>query len=145
MMMLNFEYEFLPTVTQLIETKDQEARIRSIFELSRGPLPKINAEWLRKYHRHLSSKLIFPFCARYNEETAEHVEPVQHAVEVFGLVDPNEVPNFEDTALLCRVIKGVREEEVPLVDLEVEENHPNFRLLEDYWYWIWNWRFDPRI
>jgi hypothetical protein len=55
------------------------------------------------------------------------------------------VPNFEDTALLCRVIKGVREEEVPLVDLEVEENHPNFRLLEDYWYWIWNWRFDPRI
>jgi hypothetical protein len=34
---------------------------------------------------------------------------------------------------------------VSLVDLEVESDHPNAQLIEDYWYWSWNWRFDPRI
>ena len=39
----------------------------------------------------------------------------------------------------------MQEIDVPLVDVELNENAPNYRLIEDYWYWFWNWRFDPQI
>jgi hypothetical protein len=145
MAMLKFEYEFLPAVTQLPATQEQEGRIRTALGLARGPLPKVKTEWLRKYCDYLSSRLIFPFRASYTEELSENREPVAASIEVFGLVDPIEMPNLESTALLCRAMRKVQEEEIPLVDLEVDEDHPNFQLLEDYWYWIWNWRFDPQI
>jgi len=145
MVMLKFEYEFLPAVTQLPATQEQEGRIRTALGLTRGPLPKVKTEWLRNYHSYLSSKLIFPFYARYTEELSANRDPVVSSIEVFGLVNPIEILNIENTALLCSILRGVQEEEIPLVDLEVDEDHPNFRLLEDYWYWIWNWRFDPRI
>jgi hypothetical protein len=142
--MLKFEYAFLPAVAHPPGEQDRESRIRAALGIDRGPLPKIKAEWLRQYRLHLSSKLLFPFFARYNEESAGRA-PVVFYVEVFGLADPDETPDVENSGLLCRALKNVREEEVPLVDLEVDEDHPNFQLLEDYWYWIWNWRFDPRI
>jgi hypothetical protein len=145
MNMLKPEYAFFPAITQLLATQDQEARIRAVLGLSRGPLPKVNAEWLRKYHRFLAAELTFPFQARYSEEISANREPFVSEVEVFALVHPDEMPEIERTALLCRVLRDVQEEEVPLVDLEVDEDHPNSQLLEDYWYWIWNWRFDPRI
>jgi hypothetical protein len=145
MAMLKFEYEFLPAVAQFAAAREQEGRIRAALGLSRGPLPKVTAEWLRKYHSYLSAKLIFPFRAKYAEELSAIREPIVFSVEVFALVHPSEMPKIESTALLCRIMRDIQEEEIPLVDLEVEEDHPNFRLLEDYWYWIWNWRFDPRI
>ena len=143
--MLKFEHEFLPAITQLPATQEQEGRIRRALGLTRGPLPKVNTEWLRKYHRYLSSKLIFPFRAKYTEELSPNRGAIAFLIEVFALIDPGEMPNLENTALLCRIMRDRQEEEVPLVDLEVAEDHPNFQLLEDYWYWIWNWRFDPRI
>jgi hypothetical protein len=145
MAMLKFEYEFLPAVTQPPAMQEQEGRVRTALGLTRGPLPKVKSEWLRKYHSFLSSKLIFPFYARYTEELSADRDPVVSSIEVFALVNPIEMSDIERTALICRVMRDVREEEIPLVDLEVEEDHPNFQLLEDYWYWIWNWRFDPRI
>ena len=145
MNMLKFEYDFLPPVTQLPAAQDQEGRIRAALGLTRGPLPKVKTEWLLNYHRYLASKLKFPFAARYTEELAANREPAVSSVEVFALVDPGELPDSESTALLCRVRWDLQERRVPLVDLEVDADHPNFQLLEDYWYWIWNWRFDPRI
>lgn len=145
MNLLNFHYERLPAFSQVLATQDQEARIRKALGLNRGPLPKIKAEWLQRYHEYLSAELKFPFFARYVEETSPNREPVAHDAEVFALVHPSEMAELENTALLCRIMRNVCEEEVPLVDLEVDDAHPNFQLLEDYWYWIWNWRFDPGI
>jgi hypothetical protein len=143
--MLEFDYPFHDVIRQHFAVHEQESRLRFIFELERGPLPKINAQWLRKYHAHLSSKLLFPFHARYTEDSSGAAEPIVYPVEVFGLVSPEEIQDIEETGLLCRVLKDISEDEVPLVDLELAEDHPNFQLLEDYWYWIWNWRFDPGI
>jgi hypothetical protein len=145
MAMLKFEYAFLPTVTQLSATQEQERRIRTALGLTRGPLPNVNTEWLQKYHGFLASRLEFPFRANYTEELSANRDPLVSSIEVFALVDPSEMTDIESTALLCRIMRDIQEEEVPLVDLEVVEDHPNFQLLEDYWYWIWNWRFDPRI
>lgn len=143
--MLKSASAYTSIFTQILAIEDQESRIRKALGLLRGPLPEIKAEWLSKYFRYLNDNLVFPFRARYTEELDPHQSPAIYSVEAFGLVDPTELRNLERTAILCRVLRNVKEEEVPLVDLEVDDGHPNFQLLEDYWYWIWNWRFDPKI
>jgi hypothetical protein len=123
---------------------DQEKRIQAALGLARGPLPAVRGEWLSKYHRYLTTRLLLPFEAQHVEETGLY-HPVSSLVTVTTLVAPDESPEADGAGLICRAYKGTEECDVPLVDLEVEEQHPNYQLLEDYWYWIWNWRFDPQI
>jgi hypothetical protein len=127
------------------QADDQEQRVRAALGLEKGPLPKVAIQWLRKYHAHLAGKLSLPFRAQHNEETGLFGQAAYSEVEVVALVDPDKSATDEYHGLVCKVRKADREMEVPLVDLEVDEENPNFRLIEDYWYWIWNWRFDPRI
>jgi hypothetical protein len=63
---------------------------------------------------------------------------------VIALIPPDP-HSTADHDLLCRVRRGDKEINVPLVDVEIQETTPNSLLIEDYWYWIWNWRFDPQI
>jgi hypothetical protein len=123
---------------------DQEKRIQAALGLACGPLPAVRDQWLAKYHRHLASRLSLPFEAQHVEDTGLH-PPVSSLVTVTALLDPKQIPGADAAGLVCRVHRGTEEYNVPLVDLEVEEEHPNYQLLEDYWYWIWNWRFDPQI
>ena len=130
---------------QWLEVHDQEHRIRSILGLEKGPLPKVKIEWLQKYYKYLAANLSLPFEAQHTEDIGFYRQPAYSQVKVVALLDPGENPAREDSGLICLVRKAEQEIEVSLVDLEVEEEHANYRLLEDYWYWIWNWRFDPRI
>jgi hypothetical protein len=123
---------------------DQEARIRSALGLECGPLPALGRVWLRKYYEYMASHLFLPFEARCAENTGSFREPTDPAT-VLDILDPLRHPSEDDAGLVCRVRRGPQEEHVPLVDLEVDEDHPNYQLLEDYWYWVWNWRFDPQI
>ncbi|MGW8257271.1 MAG: calcium-binding protein [Thermoguttaceae bacterium] len=109
------------------------------------PLPKVEIEWLRKYFAFLTNKLAFPFPAHYTEENSIYQPPSYLSVEVIELIEPENKHKQTFFGLFCRARKADGEIEVPLVDLEVKDDNPNFQYLEDYWYWIWNWRFDPRI
>jgi hypothetical protein len=64
---------------------------------------------------------------------------------VVSLLNPEEHEGHEEHGILCRVLYGTEQIEVPLANVEVNEDSINFQLVEDYWYWFWNWRFDPRI
>jgi hypothetical protein len=129
----------------LLEVHDQEHRIRAILGLEKVPLPKVKIEWLQKYYKYLAANLTLPFDAQYTEELDLNRKPAYSQVQVIAILDPGENTAREDSGLICLVRKAEQEMEVPLVDLEVEDEHANYQLLEDYWYWIWNWRFDPRI
>lgn len=124
---------------------DQERRIISIFGLKTGSLPKVGIEWLQKYYQYLATNLTLPFEAQHTEEIGFYRQPAYSQVKVVSLLDPGENPAREESGLICLVCKAEQELEVPLVDLEVDEEHANYQLLEDYWYWVWNWRFDPSI
>jgi hypothetical protein len=126
------------------ETAAQVARIRSVLGLATGSLPAVDRRGLCKYYGYLSARLSFPFQARF---AGDGPPPSGSAstVTVLALLDPREHPGDEYAGLVCRVTQDVRERELPLVDLEVDDEHPDFQLLEDYWYWVWNWRFDPQI
>ncbi|MGA2059374.1 MAG: calcium-binding protein [Thermoguttaceae bacterium] len=127
------------------EEQAQELRIRTALGLNKGPLPNVEVEWLRKYYEYLAANLSLPFDARYAEEGDYYRKPAYHQVKVLALLDPDKNPGREYNGLICRTHATDREIEVPLVDLEIEADNPNFQIIEDYWYWIWNWRFDPRI
>ena len=101
-------------------------------------------KWLVRYHDYLAARLCLPFDARSPEDTGV-VRPWTSAVNVVALVPPGDRCAEEGTGLKCRALRGSETTEIPLVDLEVESEHPNAQLIEDYWYWFWNWQFDPRI
>jgi hypothetical protein len=123
----------------------QEARIRQVLGLTGGVLPKADFEWLRKYYDYLAAKLCFPFDAQYVEENGGCQVSVSSGT-VVALIDPGSDPSIEQRGLVCSAWKGQQQVvDVPLVDVEVDEENPNYQLLEDYWFWFWNWRFDPHI
>lgn len=107
-----------------------------------GPLPKVELRWLQQYYQHLAVRLSFPFTAQYPWE-GRGLRPL--SVSVVTLLDPEQRPSAAADGLICAVDDGSRQRELPLIDIEVESENPNFQLLDDYWYWFWNWRFDPRI
>jgi hypothetical protein len=123
---------------------DQESRIREALEVGRGPLPRVGIAWLRKYYTYLSAALDFPFAATCPEDSGL-VRPLIVIVSVVTLLPPSGSPGHQDAGLWCRAQRGTSVLEVPVVDLELETDHRNAQLIEDYWYWFWNWRFDPRI
>jgi hypothetical protein len=123
---------------------DQERRIRAALGIVRGPLPKVRTEWLLRYYEHLAANLSFPFDAEC-VEGIPGCPQVASGITVVALLHPDGHANHEKFGLLCRAHRGTQETEVPLMDVELNESAPNFRLIEDYWYWFWNWRFDPQI
>ena len=124
--------------------KDQEGRIRTALGLGREPLPPVGMAWLWKYYEHLSAALRMPFEARCPEDSGL-VRPVTAVVSVVGLLPPCDDARHHDSGLWCEARRDKQVLQVPAIDLEVETDHPNAQLIEDYWYWFWNWRFDPRI
>ncbi len=129
-----------------MELYKQEQRIRVALGIEKGPLPNVGIKWLRKYFEYLAANLSFPFEARLTEEIGYYRQPAYSQVKVLALLEPDDARRRQEYfGLICTGRKAEQEIEAPLVDLEVEENSPNFQLIEDYWYWIWNWRFDPQI
>ena len=56
------------------------------------------------------------------------------------LLDPTKDICDEFDGIFCKTRKGKYETNLPLIELEVPDDSPNFQLIEDYWYWFWNWR-----
>jgi hypothetical protein len=134
----------VPLLSELSRSRDRDCRIRAALGTSGSFLPRVQIRWLHNYYEHLAVHLQLPFEARYAGDLSRQ----QHAtsvVAVTAVLDPGTDLRRESSGLLCRVRRTDEELELPLADLEVEENSPNFQLIEDYWYWFWNWRFDPRI
>jgi hypothetical protein len=130
---------------QSLELFEQEHRIRTALGFDKGPIPNVGIEWLRKYYEYMTAHLSLPFAAQLPEESSIYRQPSYAQVTVVAITDPDKSTTQEYDGLMCKALKAEQELEVPLVDLEVDDQNPNFQLIEDYWYWIWNWRFDPRI
>jgi hypothetical protein len=73
------------------------------------------------------------------------LRPWTSSVTVVELLLPADKRAQDETGLKCNALRGTELSEIPLVDLELETDHPNAQLIEDYWYWFWNWQFDPKI
>jgi len=108
-----------------------------------GPLgdesPRVDEETLSRYYKYLSASLSFPFAAHYPEPKSS-LEEVQYRCTVLELLDPTKDIYDEFDGIFCKTRKGKYEINLPLIELEIPEDGPNFQLIEDYLYWFGNWR-----
>ena len=108
-----------------------------------GPLgehfPGVDEETLSRYYTYLTARLSFPFTAYYPEPTTT-LEEVRHRCVVVELLDPTQYLGDEFGGIFCKTRKGSYENNLPLIELEIPQDSPNFQFIEDYWYWFWNWR-----
>jgi hypothetical protein len=123
---------------------NREGRIRSALGLARGPLPHVERQWLHVYHEFLAARLSLPFAAQYTGDLARLRQTIPQ-VTVIALIDPGECGESEGDGLVCFAQDDKEQLRLALVDIEVDVDHANFQLLDDYWYWFWNWRFDASI
>ena len=126
----------LRVFSTLASTEDRADRVRAVFGLaSGGNLPRVHPVTLRTYYEFLRARLTMPFVADYCPAN----EPVICGLTVVGLLTPKTSAGDVSRGLFCLARDPECVARLPLVDLEVPEDDPNFQLVEDYWYWAWNW------
>jgi hypothetical protein len=108
-----------------------------------GPLsehvPSVGEETLARYYQYLTARLSFPFTATYPAPTSLR-EKIEFGCTVLELLDPLYDVCDEFDGIFCKTRKGKYEVNLPLIELEIPQDSPNFQLIEDYWFWFWNWR-----
>jgi hypothetical protein len=118
---------------------NQKDRIVRALGLLGEHLPSVDEETLSRYYTYLAARLSFPFTAYYPEPTTT-LEEVRHRCAVVELLDPANDIRDEFDGISCRTRNGKYEIKLPLIELEIPQDSPNFQFIEDYWYWFWNWR-----
>jgi len=135
----NAHWDTLKVVTKSYRKPDQRDRIIEALGPMRKHLPIVDEETLSRYFRYLSAKLSFPFTAHYPAPTTL-LEERQYRCTVLELLDPINDICDEFDGIFCKTRKGKVEVNLPLIELEIPQDSPNFELIEDYWFWFWNWR-----
>lgn len=100
-------------------------------------LPRVCDSTLARYHRYLSKQLSFPFNVWYPEPTAPE-EMNAYPCTVVGLIDPKSGVGDEIDGIYCTIRKGEYERDLPLIELELSPDDPNFEVVEQYWDWFWH-------
>ena len=118
---------------------DQTERILAALGLTTGGLPKVDQDTLAWYYAYLSANLSLPLTAYYPQPMNAQ-ERTQFRCTVLELLDPTQHLGDEFDGIFCRIRKGKFEVNLPLIELHVPDDSPDFQLIEDYGYWFWNWR-----
>ena len=119
------------------ELNQKERIIEALGSVSH--IPRVGEEPLARYYKYLAARLSLPFVAYY-PEPANTLEEVLHRCVVVELLDPvNEICD-EFGGILCKTRKRTCETNLPLIELEIPHDSPNFQFIDDYWFWFWNWR-----
>ncbi len=126
-------------VTAGVSNDRQGDRIMVALGLASHDLPKVDERTLARYYQYLSANLSFPFVAHYPEPKNPREQTGFRCV-VLELLDPKKHLGDEFDGIFCRTRTGKYEINLPLTELEVLDESPNFQLIEDYWYWFWNWQ-----
>jgi len=121
-------------VVRPLSEDDQEDRIRMVFGLtSDDALPAMSDETERQYLDYLQAHLKFPFNASYCSDQTDFYENARHG-EVVGFASPSPIDVIY--GIMCEVRRGQETDVVPLENLELDDDDPNCRYLDDYEYWL---------
>ena len=99
----------------------------------------VDKRTLFQYFEYLSDNLSFPFTTHYPEPRPP-LEEDQYECSVLELLDPSKYASDEFDGIFCKTSKAGFEVNLPLVELGISPESPNFQVIEDYWYWFCSWR-----
>ena len=128
----------LAVVADTASKREQKQRILAAIGNERGSLPLVDDETLARYFVYLSENLYLPFNAHYTEPTS--LFSSWWECEISAVLDPSKYLSDPFDGILCKVRKAGFEINLPLLELDVSPDNPNFQILQDYGYWFWNWR-----
>jgi hypothetical protein len=134
----NADWNELAVVTESSSKDDRKQRILAALRIDDDHLPFVDEKTLFKYFEYLCENLSFPFTTHYPEPTTP-LEEVQYECTVLELLDPSKHVGDEFDGIFCKTWKAGFEVNLPLVELEVSQDSPDFQMIEDYWHWFWNW------
>ena len=126
-------------VTGFSSNDRQRRRILAAIGGDGAQLPLVDEETMFRYFEYLSKNLSLPFTAHY-PEPKNPLEQDQFECTALELLDPSQFVGDPFDGIFCKTQKAGFEVNLPLIDLEVSEDSPEFQMIEDYWYWFWNWR-----
>jgi hypothetical protein len=120
-------------ITPPLSMDDQDDRIRSVFGLtSDDPLPEESDESELTYFNYLKANLAFPFAAQFHDPVKDR----RREVTVVGMCDSFSVD--EGFGVMCEVLDGGEKTEMPVSELEVQQDNPNYQMVDDYITWFVN-------
>ncbi len=128
----------LKVVTEPCPELNQEDRIVEALGLV-NHIPRVDEDLLARYYEYLTEHLCFPFIAHYPKPMNSEEED-EFCCTVLALLDPAKHLGDGFDGIFSTISKGKYEINLPLIELEVSDDSPNFQFIEDYWYWFWNWR-----
>jgi len=121
-------------ITRPLSEEEAEDRVRMVFGItSDDVLPKPDEQTQRQFLDYLKAHLSFPFKADYAAASVLG-SGTSEAVQVLGFADP---PIDPSEGIVCVARKGKHEFQAPLSNIQVHEDDPNFRHVEDYTFWLW--------
>jgi hypothetical protein len=133
------DWHDLTVCNEILPQEHQKDRIQAAL----GPLgdrsPSVDDETTLRYYRYLAANLSFPFTAYYPVPKRSE-EEVEYRCTVVELLDPSKHIGSEFDGIFCKARKGRFEVNLPLTELTIPEDSPNFQFIEDFWYWFWYWR-----
>ena len=135
----NAHWNGLTVVVESCPEHDRRDRIIDALGPFGGHPPSVDEETLSQYYNYLSARMSFPFAAHYPEPRSS-LEEVQYRCTGLELLDPTNDMYDDFDGIFCKTRKGKYEINLPLIELEIPQDSPNFQLIEDYWFWFWNWR-----
>jgi hypothetical protein len=121
---------------QSLSDHEYTQQIRAALDI-RWRLPKVDEATLARYYCYLCKKLSLPFTAWYPGSMHKDGES---ACEVAELIDPASGLGDALDGIYCKVHKGKQRLVLPLIELELPPDSPNYHMVESYWYWFWHWR-----
>ena len=120
-------------ITRPLSMNDQDDRICMVFGLtSDDPLPYDSKATELTYFNYLKAHLTFPFSATFTD-------PVKNRkldMTVTGMC--NDLPLDEGFGVVCEVLDGGEKQQMPLSELKLEPNNPNYQMVDDYTTWFVN-------
>ena len=98
-------------------------------------LPHVTDTTLEMYFNYLKTNLVFPFEGTYHQEVGPFSMKEIH-VKIAKLSK-----HYDDfCGLICEAKEGRKKLYIPMAELNVSQNNPNFNLVDDYTNWFWNYK-----
>ena len=120
-------------ITRPLSIDDQDDRICMVFGLtSDDPLPYDSKATELTYFNYLKNNLVFPFSATFTDP----VKNRSQEITVIGMCD--EFPINEGFGVICEVLDGGEKRQMPLSELKLEPENPNYQMVDDYTTWFVN-------
>ena len=120
-------------ITRPLSPDNQDDRICMAFGLtSDDPLPYDSDEDELAYFNYLKANLAFPFPAHFFDP----IQNRQRGVTVTGMC--NDFPIDDGFGVMCDVLEGGEKKQIPLSELKVKPDNPNYQMVDDYITWFVN-------